>query len=254
MVADPVVTPRGSEGDFSEKLLRLPNSYQSNDSRREIGAKITRAEVGLPEDVFVFCNFNQPFKFTRQMFALWMELLRERPNAVLWLLDENRWATEALQKQVAAHGIAPERVIFGKRLPLAQHLARLRLADLALDCPPCGSHTTTSDALWAGTPHLAARGNSFTARVSSSLLTAIGLPELIVDTTEEYRALALRLSRDRSLISMLRAKLAVNRLSAPLFGSRLFTRRLEAGYEAIWRRCLEGLPPDHIDVPAETAP
>lgn len=254
MVADPVVAPRGSEGDFSEKLLRLPHSYQSNDSEREIGPKVTRAEVGLPEDAFVFCNFNQAFKFTREMFALWMDLLRERPGSVLWLLDENPWATEALQKQVIAHGIAPERVIFGKRLPLAQHLARLRLADLALDCPPCGSHTTTSDALWAGTPHLAARGDSFSARVSSSLLTAIGLPELIVDTVDEYRALALRLSRDRSLISMLRAKLAAGRLSAPLFDSRRFTRHLEAGYQAIWRRCLEGLPPDHIDVPAEAVP
>src|SRR5262249_33587949 len=160
--------------------------------------------------------FNQAFKFTREMFALWMDLLCERPGSVLWLLDENPWATEALQKQVVAHSIAPERVIFGKRLPLAQHLARLRLADLALDCPPCGSHTTPSDALWAGTPHLAARGKSFSARVSSSLLTAIGLSELIVDTIDDYRALALRLSRDRSLISMLRAKLAVNRLSAPL--------------------------------------
>ena len=137
--------------------------------------------------------------------------------------------------------VSPERVIFGKRLPLAQHLARLRLADLALDCPPCGSHTTTSDALWAGTPHLAARGDSFSARVSSSLLTAISLPELIVDTTDEYRALALRLSHDRSLLSMLRAKLAANRLSAPLFDSRRFTRHLEAGYQAIWRDPVSGV-------------
>ncbi len=250
MVADPVVAPPGSEAEFSEKLLRLPHSYQSNDSKREIGAKVARAEAGLPEDAFVFCNFNQAFKIGRRTFALWMELLRERPGAVLWLLDDNRWATEALGKQVVAHGIAAERVIFGKRLPLAQHLARLRLADLALDCPPCGSHTTASDALWAGTPHLAARGNSFAARVSSGLMTAIGLPELIADTAEGYRALALRLSRDRSLISAVRARLAVNRLSAPLFDSRRFTRHLEAGYEAIWRRCLEGLPPDHVEVPA----
>ena len=178
-----------------------------------------------------------------------MDLLRERPGAVLWLLDDNRWATEALKQQVIAHGIAPERVIFGRRVPLARHLARLRLADLALDCPPYGSHTTASDALWAGTPHLAARGNSFAARVSSSLMTAIGLPELIAETAEDYRALALRLSRDRSLSSMARARLAVNRTSASLFDSRRFTRHLEAGFEAIWRRCLDGLPPGHIDVP-----
>jgi protein O-GlcNAc transferase len=252
LVADPVVAPPGSEAEFSEKLLRLPHTYQPNDSKRQIGAKITRAEMGLPEDAFVFCNFNQPFKITRQMFAFWMDLLRERPNAVLWLLDDNRWATETLRKQVTAYGIAPERIIFGRRLPLPQHLARLRLADMALDCPPCGSHTTASDALWAGTPHLAARGNSFAARVSSSLLTAIGLSELIAGTMEDYQALVLRLSRDRSLISMARAKLAVNRLSAPLFDSRRFTRHLEAGYEAVWRRRLDGLPAGHIDIPAQS--
>jgi predicted O-linked N-acetylglucosamine transferase (SPINDLY family) len=251
LVADPIVAPPGSEAEFSEKLLRLPHSYQPDDSKRQIGAKATRAEMDLPEDAFVFCNFNQPFKITRQTFAFWMDLLRARSGAVLWLLDDNRWATEALRQQVVAHGIAPERVIFGRRLPLPQHLARLRLADLALDCPPCGSHTTASDALWAGTPHLAARGNSFAARVSSSLLTAIGLPELIAETAEDYQALVLRLSRDRSLISMARAKLAVNRLSAPLFDSRRFTRHLEAGYEAAWRRRLDGLPADHIDVPTQ---
>ena len=251
LVADSVVAPPGRETEFSEKLLRLPHTYQSNDSKRQIGAKLTRAEMGLPEDAFVFCNFNQSFKITRQTFAFWMDLLRERPHAVLWLLDDNRWATEALQQRIAEYGIAPERVIFGRRLPLSQHLARLRLADLALDCPPCGSHTTASDALWAGTPHLAVRGNGFAARVSSSLLTAIGLPELIAETTEDYQALVLHLSRDRSLISVVRAKLSVNRLSAPLFDSRRFTRHLEAGYEAAWRRRLDGLPADHIDVPAQ---
>jgi predicted O-linked N-acetylglucosamine transferase (SPINDLY family) len=250
IVADSVVAPPGSEAEFSEKLLRLPHTYQPNDSKRQIGAKVTRAEMGLSDDAFVFCNFNQPFKITRQTFAFWMELLGERPGSVLWLLDDNRWATDALRRQVIAHGIAPERVIFGRRLPLHQHLARLRLADLALDCPPCGSHTTTSDALWAGTPHLAARGDSFSARVSSSLLTAVGLPNLIAETGEDYRALAQRLSRDRSLIAMARAKLAVNRLSAPLFDSRGFTRHLEAGYEAAWRRRLDGLPADHIGMPA----
>lgn len=249
LVADYVVAPPGSETEFSERLLRLPQTYQPNDGKRQIGAKVARAEMGLPDDAFVFCNFNQPFKITRQTFAFWMDLLRERPGAVLWLLDDNRWATEALRRQVAAHGIAPERVIFGERLPLSRHLARLRLADLALDCPPCGSHTTTSDALWAGTPHLAARGDSFAARVSSSLLTAVGLPELIAETVEDYQALARRLSRDRSLISMARAKLAVNRLSASLFDSRRLTRDLEAGYEAAWRRRLDGLPADHIDIP-----
>lgn len=252
IVGDPVVAPKGDEADFSEKLLRLPHCYQSNDSRRPIGPKTTRAALGLPEDAFVFCCFNQVFKIHRDTFALWMDLLRERPGAVLWLIDDNRWATEALRTRAKEHGIAPERIIFAPRVPLPAHLARLRLADLALDAPPYGSHTTGSDALWAGTPQLAMRGDTFSARVTSSLLTAVGLPELIAENRQAYRDLALRLSNDRSLISVYKARLAGNRLSAPLFDSRLFTRHLEAGYQMIWRRCRDGLPPDHVDVPAET--
>ena len=252
IVADPLVAPPGCEAEFSEKLLRLPHSYQSNDRKRLIGDKVTRTSVGLPENAFVFCCFNQAFKIHRGNFALWMELLRARPDSVLWLLDDNRWATEALRAATGDYGIAPERVIFAPRVPMAQHLARLRLADLALDAPPYGAHTTCSDALWAGTPHLALRGETFSSRVTSSLLTAIGLPELIAGDAESYRALALRLAGDRAYHAVIRARLAANRLSKPLFDSVLFTRHLEAGYEAAWRRCRDGLPPDHIDVPAST--
>lgn len=250
IVADPVVAPPGCEAEFSEKLLRLPHSYQSNDRKRLIGDRVTRAAVGLPEDAFVFCSFNQAFKIHRDNFALWMELLRAKPDSVLWLLDDNRWATEALRARAREFGIAPERVIFAPRVAMPKHLARLRLADLALDAPPCGAHTTCSDALWAGTPHLAFHGEAFTSRVAASLLTAVGLPELIADDAETYRALALRLANDRAYFAVIRARLAANRLSTPLFDSALFTRHLEAGYEAAWRRCRDGLPPDHIDVPA----
>jgi protein O-GlcNAc transferase len=249
-VVDWILAPPGSEAEFSEKLIRLPFTYQSNDRKRRIGEKITRAQAGLPEDAFVFCNFNQSFKFNRQIFGLWMDLLRQRPNAILWLMQENEWATVALRQHAQSFGIAEDRVIFAPRLPLDQHLARIALADLALDCAPYGSHTTASDALWAGVPQLALRGDTFAARVSASLLTAIGLPELISGTPESHRDLALRLSADPALLASYRARLAANRLTTPLFDSAAFTRYMEAGYEAIWRRCLDGLPPDHISVPA----
>lgn len=252
IVADWILAPPGSEPEFSEKLLRLPHTYQCNDRKRRIGDKVTRAEAGLPQDTFVFCCFNQSFKMNREVFAIWMELLRQRPEAVLWLLQENEWAVAALRQHAKEFGIAPERLVFAPRVDLARHLARLSLADLALDCTPYGSHTTASDALWAGVPQLALRGRTFAARVSASLLTAIGLPELIAESQESYRDLALRLSADRALLAEYKARLAANRLTTPLFDSGLFTRHLEAGYEAIWRRCLDGLPPDHIAVP-ETA-
>lgn len=249
-VVDGIVAPPGSEADFSEKLVRLPFTYQSNDRKRRIGDQVTRAQAGLPEDAFVFCNFNQSYKLNRRIFDLWMELLRQRPNAVLWLMQENEWATAALRQQAQSLGVVPDRIIFAPRLPLDQHLARIALADLALDCAPYGSHTTASDALWVGVPQLALRGGTFAARVSASLVTAIGLPELISDTLEDHRDLALRLSEDRALLTSYRARLAANRLTTPLFDSAGFTRYMEAGYEAIWRRCLDGLPPDHINVPA----
>jgi protein O-GlcNAc transferase len=248
-IVDPVVAPPGSEIEFSEKLVRLPHCCQANDRRRAIGAVPTRAEAGLPEGAFVYCSFNQAFKINRTLFALWLDLLRTVPHAVLWLKDDNRWATAALREQAGAGGIDPARLIFGRSLPLPTHLARLTLADLALDCMPCGAHTTASDALWAGVPHIAYRGDTFAGRVSASLLSAIGLPELIVHSATAYRDLAIRLAADGEELARLRARLAANRLATPLFDSARFVRHLEAGYEAIWQRCAAGLPPDHIDVP-----
>ena len=248
-IVDPVVAPPGSEAEFSEKLVRLPHSCQPNDRSRRIDPAPSRADVGLPADAFVYCCFNQPFKITREMFALWLEVLRAVPRAVLWLKDDNRWATAALKECAQAGGIGPDRLVFGRTLPLSAHLARLSLADLALDCTPCGSHTTASDALWAGVPQIACVGNTFAARVSASLLTAVGLPALIVRSPEEYRDLAIRLASDRDTLARIRTPLTANRLSAPLFDSGQFVRHLEAGYEAIWRRAVAGLPPDHIDVP-----
>lgn len=251
-IVDPIVAPPASEVEFSEKLVRLPYCYQPNDRQRTIAPAPTRAQVGLPEDAVVYCCFNQPFKINRAIFEIWLDLLRATPHAVLWLKDDNRWATAALKERGRAGGVDPARLIFGRTLPLADHLARLTLADLALDCAPCGSHTTASDALWAGVPQIACLGDTFAARVSASLLTAIGLPELIVRSLEDYRDLAVRLAHDHNALAQLRSRVAANRLTTPLFDSRQFVRHLEAGYEAMWRRCIAGLPPDHIDIPADT--
>ena len=248
-IVDPLVAPPGSEAEFTERLVRLPHCYQPNDRQRAIGAVPTRAQVGLPDDAFVYCCFNQAFKINRAIFALWMDLLRATPRAVLWLKDDNRWATAAFKEHARAAGIDPARLVFGASLPLPEHLARLTLADLALDCAPYGSHTTASDALWAGVPQIAYRGDTFAARVSASLVTAIGLPELIVRSPEEYRALAIRLANDRAALEQIRDRLAANRLTTPLFDSRLFVRHLEAGYQAMWQRAVAGLPPDHIAIP-----
>lgn len=249
-IVDPLVMPPGSEDEFTERLVRLPHCYQPNDRQRVIGAVPTRAQAGLPDEAFVYCCFNQAFKINRAVFAIWMNLLRATPRAVLWLKDDNRWATAAFREHARAAGIDPTRLIFGANLPLADHLARLTLADLALDCAPYGSHTTGSDALWAGVPQIASWGETFATRVSASLVTAVGLPELIVRSPLEYHALAVRLANDRDALASVRARLADNRLTTPLFDSRQFVRHLEAAYEAMWRRAVAGLQPDHIDISA----
>jgi len=254
LIVDPWLIRPGEEGGYSEKVVRLPDTYQSNDRRKEIGPTPPRGELGLPEKGLVFCCFNQTYKITPPVFDAWMALLREIDCSVLWLLEDNDAVPEALRGQAAVRGIDPARLVFAPKCPLPEHLGRMRRADLALDCFPYTSHTTGSDALWAGVPLLALNGDTFASRVSGSLLRAVGLPELVTHSLDEYLALAVRLGRESSLLGAYRARLAQNRMTAPLFDSARFTRHLEAAYEAMWRRRSAGLPPEHLDIPAEGEP
>src|SRR5674476_988124 len=124
-----------------------------------------------------------------------MRILKQVESSVLWLLEDNPTAASNLRKEAVARGVNPERLIFAKRLPLAEHLARHRLADLFLDTLPYNAHTIASDALWAGLPILTCLGAAFAGRVAASLLQAIGIPELITSNLEKYQALALKLAR-----------------------------------------------------------
>jgi protein O-GlcNAc transferase len=230
LIADPFIIPPGQEPAYAERVLRLPHCYQPNDRKRAVAPALARAEYGLPNDAFVFCCFNQAYKITPEIFACWMSLLRNVPDSVLWLLASNRQAGEHLKNAVAAHGIASERLVFAPPLPLAQHLARYRAADLALDTFPYTSHTTASDALWGECLLIGLCGETFAARVSGSILTACGLPELVTHSLEDYARLALRVAIERPFRDGLRAKLAVARNDAPLFDAAAFTRDLENIY------------------------
>jgi protein O-GlcNAc transferase len=233
LIADSYLVPPGSEAGYAEQILRMPHCYQPNDTQRAIAAPLTRTEYGLPEHGFVFCGFNQSFKITPEIFACWMNLLRHTPDSVLWLLADNRWATENLTRAAQNHGINPERLFFAPKVPLEKHLARYAVADLALDSFPYGSHTTASDALWGNCLLVGLCGETFASRVSSSILNACNLPELITNTLEDYERLALRIATDDSFRTALRAKLAANKVSAPLFDSRAFTRDLENLYAGL---------------------
>jgi predicted O-linked N-acetylglucosamine transferase (SPINDLY family) len=226
LIADPVVAPEAEA--FSEKLAWLPNCFFPSDTGRLLGKVPSRAEAGLPQDGFVFCCFNNNWKITAPVFAIWMRLLGQLPGSVLWLKQAGE-KTKANLKQAAAElGVDPERLVFAKAAALDVHLARHQLADLFLDTLPYNAHATASDALWAGLPVLTRRGSAFAGRVAASLLTAAGLPELIAETAEEYEGLALALARDPIRLKALRDRLAAGRTTAALFDTPRLARDLEA--------------------------
>lgn len=231
VLADAQVLPPALEPHFAERVWRLPHSYQPNDPDRVIDpTPQRRADHGLPDSGPVLVCFNQAFKFTPAVWAVWMRLLAARPDAVLWLLADTPELHTHLRAHAQAGGVAPERLVFAPKLPQAQHLARLQLADLSLDTLPYNAHTTASDALWAGVPHVACTGQSFAARVGASVLTAANMPELIAYGLAEYEALALRLLQDDTERAALRAKLAAQRSTAPLWDAQAFAQALEAAY------------------------
>jgi predicted O-linked N-acetylglucosamine transferase (SPINDLY family) len=250
LIADPFVIPQGSERYYSEQVVRLPECYQPNDTKRPIGeSTLTRSELGLPETGFVFCSFNSSYKFTPAMFDVWMRLLNQVDGSVLWLLSPNQVVATNLRSEARQRGIAPSRLVFAPMQPIDVHLARHAAADLFLDSLPCNAHTTASDALWAGLPVLTCAGRSFAARVAGSLLRAVGLCQLLTDNLSAYEALALALARDPVRLQRLRAQLRANRATAPLFDIERYARHLEWAYEAMWGQHVRGKAPRAFDVP-----
>jgi len=247
IIADKTLIPLDSQSSYTEKVVYLPNSYQVNYRKRLISdQQMTRQELGLPEHGFVFCCFNNNFKILPATFAAWMRILKAVEGSVLWLFQDNPWAVENLKKEALDHGIDASRLIFAEKMPLPEHLARHRQADLFLDTFPYNAHTTTSDALWAGLPVLTLMGQSFASRVAASLLNAIGLPELITTTPEAYEALAIELAKHPEKLQALKQKLASNRLTTPLFDTPQFTKDLEQAYVQMYQRYQADLMPEHL--------
>ena len=234
-----------------EAIVYLPNSYQVNDADRKISERqFTRQELGLPESGFVFCCFNNNYKIVPEVFAVWMALLRRVPASVLWLLEDSPTAAKHLREHAQALGVDGHRLVFAPRMALPEHLARHRLADLFLDTLPYNAHTTASDALWAGLPVLTCAGQSFAARVAASLLTAVGLPELITHSLPNYRDLALALASSPERLARMRQKLQGPLGSAALFNTPQFARHLESAYLTMHERCQNGLPAHDFAVDA----
>jgi predicted O-linked N-acetylglucosamine transferase (SPINDLY family) len=249
ILADAEAIPSGDEQFYSEKVVRLPNSYQINDSLRPRSAPTLRAAHGLKETDFVFCHFNYSYKLTPEIFAVWLRLLRSVPSSVLWLLESNALFAANLRREADRAGIDPARLIFAPPIETSAHLSRLALGDLFLDSLPCNAHTTASDALWAGLPLITCRGTAFAGRVAASLLRAVGLPELVTNSLDEYESLALVLANDRTRLQSYRDRLTRDPGRLPLFDTARTTRQIEMAYETMMARWNKDELPESFSVP-----
>lgn len=250
IIADHVLVPHRQQTSYSEKIIYMPDSFQANDRSRHISSNtFTRQRLGLPVDAFVFCCFNNNYKITPAVFDIWMRVLNRVHGSVLWLFASDEPVKKNLRTEAAGRGIDPGRLVFAERVPYVEYLSRLSSADLFLDTAPYNAGTTASDALWAGLPVLTSTCDAFVGRMGASLLSAIGLPELVTTTLQAYEELAIELATNPEKLAAIKDRLARNRLTTPLFDTKRFIRHIEAAYTQAYRRYQAGLAPDHIVLP-----
>jgi protein O-GlcNAc transferase len=252
LIADPIALPFDRQPFYREAIVHLPDCFMVHDRAHPVPGLLSRGDVGLPQDAFVFCSFNHSYKIRAPVFDVWMQLLRNVPGSVLWLLGANAHAVANLRNAAAKRDVDPARLIFADRMELDQHFDRQRLADLFLDTVPYNAGATASAALWAGVPVVTCLGESLVGRMAASMLHAIGLPELVTENLTDYAALAKALARDPARLAWLREKLAHNRLREPLFDTARFAHHLEQAYVAMWDRWQRGERPEAFSIGAST--
>ena len=233
ILADPFVFPKELAPFMTEKPLYVPRCYQVSDRQREAGPPLTRASCNLPDDKFVFASFNNNYKFTQEVFSSWMRILKQVPDSVLWLLADNAWAQQNMQNQARSQGIDPARILFSGRATPTEYLARLKLPDLFLDTLPYNAGTTANDILWMGTPILTCAGKTYISRMCGSLLTAVGLPELITVSLAEYELKAVQLGRNPRMVATYKRYLNEHRLASDLFNVPMLVKDIEQSFEAL---------------------
>lgn len=250
VIADRTVIPREHFPSYSEKPVWLPDCFMVNDASRAIAERVpARSELGLPDHGLVFCCFNQPYKISPAIFAIWMRLLNAVDGSVLWLKDSGAAATTNLRREAERLGVAPDRLVFAPAVPeAADHLARQQQADLFLDTAPYNAHATAADALWAGLPVLTSLGNTYASRVAASLVRSLDLAELVAPSLSDYEALALKLAREPQLLRSVKTKLVRNRDTGALFDTRRFTRNIEAAYRTMWQTARRGARPQSFAI------
>ena len=249
LIADATVAPHDHDRLYREAIVRLPHCYHLADpTRHKPSRRAPRGAHDLPTDGVVFACFHSVYKLTPQVFDTHMRIVRAIEDSVLWLRSESATVQENLRREAAARGVTPNRLIFAKRLAEADHLERLSLADLSLDTLPYNGHSTTLDSLWAGVPVIAWQGRSFPARVSASMLAALGMSDFVAHTTEEYVNAAVTLARDQKRLDEARTRLQMAIADAPLFDIARSCRALEHAFGTMLDRTRRGLRPAPFDV------
>ena len=246
-ITDRIATPPAQERYWREKLVFMPDSFFIYDGEQvRPTAPVTRAEYGLPEDAFVFCGFNNNYKIEPEIFSLWMSLLRELPHSVLWLAARNTAVEPNLRSEAKARGVNPARLVFAHPESRDRYFSRFRLADLFLDTPQFTAATTACDALWIGLPMLSMCRDHFASRQAGSILSALGMSDLVVKSLHDYRELALRLATEPDRLLSLRKRIARARDDAPMFQTQTYVRNYERALDAMVRRWCEGKPPANL--------
>jgi len=252
IIADKIVIPKKYQKDYSEKIVYLPDSYKLEYSTRKISNKIfLKEEMGLPKNSFVFCCFNNNFKITPNVFNIWMNILKNVKDSVLWLTikKNNQTVINHLKKEALKKDVDVDRLIFATRMPsTSDHLARLKLANLFIDTMPYNAHNTAGDALWVGLPIITLCGETFASRVGASQLNAIGLNELITSNDKEFENLATELANNPKKLQQIKNKLNNNKISKPLFNTKLFTKNIEKAYSIIYEEYLKKIPKKNIEI------
>ena len=248
IIADRTLIKTNTEQAYSEKIIYLPDCFQANDAGRRISDIQSRAFYGLPEQGFVFACFAHASKVNPQLFDIWLSILSRVPKSVLWLYSEHAEQEKRLQNYAVNRGVAADRLFFVGVAAYADHLARYGVVDLVLDTFPFNGGTTSSDALWAGAPVLTLCGDVFSSRMSTSLLMAVGLPELVCDSLQVYEEQAVALATNPEMLVAMKEKLFTKRTESALFDTQRFTKNLELAYKTIWERYQTDLPIDHVYV------
>ena len=253
IIADEILIPEKNQKYYLEKIIYMPDSYQvQDDELKEAEIIPSKTELGLPEDCFIFCAINNNYKILPEVFNSWMRILDKVEKSVLWLLETNKVAKNNLLREAELKKIGSDRIVFAKKTSYDIYLSQLKCADLFLDTFVYNGGATASNALWMGLPVLTKKGQSYPARMASSLLHSIGLPELITNSTVAYEKLAIELATNPNKLKYIKLKLKENRLQKALFNTEIFTRNFEKGLEMVYQNYVEGNNPTNIYVGKKT--